>query len=512
MAAHALVDPVADIQGAIGTNGDVGWSEERFDRPLGGRVAADEVRPGILLLHVRGHEDLPVETEACALGNRLIGKDLVPPRLGRQEGPVPRRPHRAVLVENVAGWRSAAVDVPGRRHAGIVLAPLRYRNRLAGPAVCLPGPLAIVRREAEVGIFHHPGHAGSRRVVVVVLEHVAQRGDRLLVAVAVVRSDDLRVGAVGVHPHREPAHVHVPVVARLAGELRRVVRVLEGTDLTRTIGTENPERLAGLVGEHRAAIAGVEHPLAVGTDRHRVQRVVVVDAHEPGQQHLALVHGRIELQVAVDVGIDDEVRRLRDHYLVVDHRDAERRDQRRLLHEGVGAVSLAVAVFVLQHDDAVAFGLTGVMGAVADALGHPDPAVAIDVDVGRVEQHRRRGPQGDLEAVGDLEDVERNLDRLAGPGLTGRPLWRRRLRRRRLSRRRLSGLYGMRSVRLLRRDGHEHHHEHCGQRRDGGSTHRSFSHDRFPDRPPAGVGCGPEGRGARSLNAQLYIEIAVRGS
>ena len=188
MAANALIDPVADIQGAIGTDGDVGWPEERFDRALGRRVAADEIRPGILLLHVRGHEDLAVETEAGTLRNRLIGEDLVPPRFGREEGPVPRRPHRAVLVEHIAGWRSAAVDVPGRRHAGIVLAPLRYRNRLAGPAVRLPAPLAIVRREAEVGIFHHPGDAGSRRVVVVVLEHVAQRGDRLLVAVAIVLS------------------------------------------------------------------------------------------------------------------------------------------------------------------------------------------------------------------------------------------------------------------------------------------------------------------------------------
>ena len=114
-----------------------------------------------------------------------------------------------------------------------------------------------------------------------------------------------------------------------------------------------------------------------------MQRVVVVDALEAGQQHLALVHRRIEAQVAIDVGVDDEVGRLRDDDLVVDDRDAERRDQRRLLHERVRAVGLAVAVGVLQHDDAIAFGLAGVMRAVADALGHPDAAVAIDVDVGR---------------------------------------------------------------------------------------------------------------------------------
>ena len=61
-----------------------------------------------------------------------------------------------------------------------------------------------------------------------------------------------------------------------------------------------------------AGVAGVEDPLAVGTDRHRVQRVIVIDALEAGQQHLALVHRRIEAQVAIDVGVDDEIGRLRD--------------------------------------------------------------------------------------------------------------------------------------------------------------------------------------------------------
>ena len=41
-------------------------------------------------------------------------------------------------------------------------------------------------------------------------------------------------------------------------------------------------------------------------------------AVEAGQQHLALVHRRIEDQVAIDVGVDDQVRRLRDDDLVVD--------------------------------------------------------------------------------------------------------------------------------------------------------------------------------------------------
>jgi hypothetical protein len=61
VAADARVDPVADIQRAVRTDGDVRRPEERRDRALTPVVAADEVRPGILLLHVRGQEDLAIE-------------------------------------------------------------------------------------------------------------------------------------------------------------------------------------------------------------------------------------------------------------------------------------------------------------------------------------------------------------------------------------------------------------------------------------------------------------------
>ena len=151
----------------------------------------------------------------------------------------------------------------------------------------------------------------------------------------------------------------------------------------------------------------------------------MVDAVEAGQQHLALVDRRIEAQVAIDVGVDDEVRRLRDHDLVVDDRDAERRDQPRLLHERVRALGLAVAVLVLQDDDLVAFRLAGVVRAIAHAFRDPDPAVAIDVDVGRIPQQRRLRPDGDFEAFRDLEEIERNLDRVGGGRRRGRLRYRR---------------------------------------------------------------------------------------
>jgi hypothetical protein len=85
---------------------------------------------------------------------------------------------------------------------------------------------------------------------------------------------------------------------------------------------------------------------------------------------------------------------------VVDDGDAERRDERGFLHERVRTVSLAVAVGVLQHDDLVPLRLPGVVGAVAHPLGYPDASVLVDIDVGRVAQERRCGPQVTLEPSG----------------------------------------------------------------------------------------------------------------
>ena len=149
----------------------------------------------------------------------------------------------------------------------------------------------------------------------------------------------------------------------------------------------------------------------------------MVDALEAGEQHLALVHRRVELAVAVDVRVDDQIGRLRHDDLVVDDRNPQRRDEPRLLHERVNLVGLAVAVGVLQDEDAIAFGLAAVVGTIANAFGDPDAPVLVDVDVRRVMQHRRRRPQRDLESVRKMEELERNPDRL-------RRLLRRRLRRR----------------------------------------------------------------------------------
>ncbi len=335
VATHARVDPVAHIQRAVGTDGNVRWAKEGFQRARRRLVATAEVRPRILLLDVRRDEHGSVERESRALAPGLIREDFIASRIRREERPLPLGPERAVLVEDIARWGATAVDVAGRRHARIVLAPFGDGNRLPGPPVHLPRPLAIDRRKPEVRVLHHPAHAAGRRVVVVVLEHVAERGHRLLVGVAIVVADDLDIRAVRVHPRGEPAHIHVAVVAGLAGIDRRVVGKGERTNRAGPVPTEDPERLAGAIGERGAHVARVEDPLAVRTNSHRVQRVVVVDALEARQQHFANVDTGVEPEVAVDVRVDDQVWRLRDNHLVVDDRHAERCDERRLLDERV---------------------------------------------------------------------------------------------------------------------------------------------------------------------------------
>ena len=97
------------------------------------------------------------------------------------------------------------------------------------------------------------------------------------------------------------------------------------------------------------------------SDCDAVQRVVVGAAVEAGENHFTLVHGGVELSVAIHIGVDDEVRRHRDEDLVVDDADAHRRVEERLLHEDPRLVRRAIAIGVLEHNDAVAGGLAGML-------------------------------------------------------------------------------------------------------------------------------------------------------
>ena len=115
-----------------------------------------------------------------------------------------------------------------------------------------------------------------------------------------------------------------------------------------------------------------------------MQRMIVIAPVETRQQHFALVDGRIEFPVAVDVGVDDEIRRIRDDDLVVEHRDAERRHQRRLLHEHAGRIGAPVVIGILEHHDAIALRIAILVAPVVHALGDPDAPLRVDVHVGGI--------------------------------------------------------------------------------------------------------------------------------
>jgi len=198
----------------------------------------------------------------------------------------------------------------------------------------------------------------------------------------------------------------VPVVGTLAGDAEVVDRPARTAF---AVGAAEVEGAPGLVGVHRAAVAVVEIEFSVGTGVQRVQAVVVVDRVEAGEQNLAFVDGGIELQVAVDVGVGEQVRRLRHVNDVVDDRHPHRRDQSRFLHEGMRTVAAPVAVAVLENDDPVALRPRSLAAAVVHPLRDPDPSGGVDVHVGRVEQLRAGRPGGHLKRVVDeFEHLGRN--------------------------------------------------------------------------------------------------------
>ena len=135
--------------------------------------------------------------------------------LQQQAAPLLAEP--VAFVDDDAGRRAAAVHIAGRNHARIFLAPLGGGDGLAGTTVGVPVAFAIAREEPEVAVLHQVGRAAGRRVVVVVVEDVAEAGDGLLVAVAEIEPEDFHARATRLHAGREAADVDVAVVALGAG-------------------------------------------------------------------------------------------------------------------------------------------------------------------------------------------------------------------------------------------------------------------------------------------------------
>ena len=154
-------------------------------------------------------------------------------------------------------------------------------------------------------------------------------------------------------------------------------------------------------------VAGIEVVAAVRAGDERVQPVVVIEPAESGQERLLLVRN----VVSILVGVREEMRRRRDDDAPVNDGEPQRRAQILVLDEDFGTVGASVVVGIRENDDAVAGGMSQrtllgrVECAVVDRLGDPDPPASVHVDVRRVEEHRRLGPQSDLEIVRQDESI-----------------------------------------------------------------------------------------------------------
>ena len=415
MTADAGVEPVGHVHRPVGADRHIAGAEHDLEALIA-TGSPLEVGAGIVALGIAGQEVEALELEVGSVGLGQVAEDDIAARFAAQQQAAVLLTQRSVFVEGDARRRTAPVHVARRHRARVFLTPLGHRRALARTPIGAPGALAVERAEPGIAVFHQEGRAAGRRIVVVVLEDIAIRGDGLLVAVAEVVADDVHARTVGIHAGGEAPDPHVAVVALLAGDLRRVPAQLGAPGV---VGAADAEGLARTVGEHRPAIAGVPVPLAVRTHGHAVDGVVMALAVEPGQDDLALVHRGIELPVAIDVGVDDHVGRHRYDHLVADHRHAHRGAQGGLLHKHALLVGHAIPIRILEDDDPVTRGLAVVMPAVIDPFGHPDPALRVEVEVGRILQHRGRSPDGDFQVgIGHLEQAGRH-GRLGSGGPSG---------------------------------------------------------------------------------------------
>src|SRR5690606_39593285 len=115
-----------------------------------------------------------------------VAEDRVAAGLAAQQQAVPAVAERAVSIVGEAGRGTAAIDVAGGDDPRIVLAPFGHRHGLAGALVGAPLAFAVGGEEAEAAALDEVADAAGGRGVVVVEEHLAERGGDALVAVAVV--------------------------------------------------------------------------------------------------------------------------------------------------------------------------------------------------------------------------------------------------------------------------------------------------------------------------------------
>ena len=287
---------------------------------------------------------------------------------------------------------------------------------MAGAALGLPLARAVIRSKTEVAILHQPGRAAGRRVVIIVLIDITKGVHRFLVAVAHIVADHPQTRAIRIDPHDHGTHIDMAVItfqARLATLVRTLISHGRSTSLVNTTDAQRP---AVFIGDNVATgITGVEVPLATRAGGDGVQAVVMVLTTKTGQQRFFFIHLGIKHRVPVDIRVNEQIRRLGNHHLIINHRHSQRGDQLRVLDKDMALVCLTVSIAVCEHHDAVslrhlleALALVAVH-SVIPALSHPHSALGIDIHVSRVVEQRRSRPKGDLKSLGNDKVVRRNV-------------------------------------------------------------------------------------------------------
>ena len=385
---HRVV-PVADENGSVGRDGYIHRSYPLV--PL----ALEEVHSVGRITRADLLGDDPSQDARTGIGR----EDLVP-EFTRQQPP---------LVGGHSGWRPGSRDQQVRDDSRIVLVPVPLRHLRVHS-----GALGLVSRSGQlVAIPVVPPFddvvqaAGVASVVIVVrLPQAAQRIDGDLVVVAEVVSEDFQFAAVRVASKHHPTLEAASKFLQTSREFRSL-GIRSGTQglcvipvqygLAESVDRQPPV----LVMDIPTGIAHVPVQLAIGTERQRVRRVIVLWLPGPHEEALLAV-GNV---VAVLVGEDDHVRRGRHDHLVAEHRDAQRRVDVTTLVVDFRRVRDSVAVGVLQNQDPVTLGPSVVPSvlAVIDDIAHPYAAAMIDVDVGGIGERRLRREQGCCESRVDID-------------------------------------------------------------------------------------------------------------
>ena len=144
----------------------------------------------------------------------------------------------------------------------------------------------------------------------------------MFIAIAKPVPNDANLSAVRIHFGSEATYPDVAIRALFARDSLRI-----GWGIFSAIVLASNEKLITVIGlELGPAVSLIEVPLTVWTTHYGVQAVVMISAIKSAESVLALVHIRVELQIAVDVGVDDEVRRLSHYDLIAKYADAKRGD------------------------------------------------------------------------------------------------------------------------------------------------------------------------------------------